>query len=1078
MICAACGFKNPGEFRFCGGCGTALGPADGAARLESHADSAAERRSITVLFCDLVGSTDLAERLDDESYRDVVRTYQGVATAAVERFGGKVAQHLGDGLMAYFGFPVANEEDPRRAVLAGLAICEAVPAANASARQPRDVELAVRIGIHTGQVIAGNIGAGEFREQLALGRTPNVAARVEGLAEPGAVLVSDDTWHLVRGFFDGHSLGPATLKGVARPVVLHRIVGTTSARTAFEAKRSGGLASMIGRSAELDRLNLAVASAIAGTGAAIGIRGEAGIGKSRLADAFRNAVASSGRARWLAGQCSPYDQGSAYAPLAPIVVGALGLGSAASASAAQVGESLSSLGIDGGEAVALLSAFLGIAPPTTDPLPPMTPLIRKERTLTLVADVVARRARQKPGVVFLEDLHWADPSTLEFLGLLAARAGALPLVLCVTFRPEFEAPWLPADAVVGLDRLTFEESRALATATARRQLPDQVYTLIHARTDGVPLFVEELTKVVVESGVLDDDRATDTAAWGAAIPGSLRDSLAARLDRLGPARRVAQLAAVIGRDFGRELLDAVSDAPSAVTDDALDRLVQAGLAFREGVPSQLRYTFKHALIRDAAYDSLLRPDRLQLHARVAAAIRDRFPHLRESRPDLVAHHMTEAGERAGAIPLWLEAGKRAMERSANVEAVGFLSRGIAAVDDVPEGPPRALQELELQMTLASAAMLAGGYGQPRVQQAYARAHALSSELGSPPQLFVVYFGLWMYYVVTADFARALEVCKDLARMAAQIGKPGYQVEALFCTAYTEYYMGRLRDAQGHFHEAIALESSVVDDAEFRLSPAGDDVRIHSRAFLGMTEWHLGLADRAVRTAEDGVRVAREIGYPYGVVWGLDSLGWVHVFRNDPDPAASVATEMIGISKERGFPFFVALGGLIVGWCAMRAGDVVTGLPIYEQSLAGLQMAGAHQSQTLFFSHLAAAYIGEGRLDDAERQITAALEAIERTGERAWEPEVHLARGALALARLQRGLGTMEDAAGAFADARTVARAQGAAGYTVRACLQAALMLPAGRERDEAIEELRAVLAEVDVASASPDIVAARALFAA
>jgi class 3 adenylate cyclase len=704
MKCQACGFANPDGFRFCGSCGIAL-LHETSAEMDAHA----ERRNITVVFCDLVGSTQLSEQLDDEAFRTVVRAYQSVATAAVEKFGGHVAQHLGDGLMAYFGYPVAHEEDPRRATLAALEICASLPAANEQIRRDHGVELAVRIGIHTGPAIAGDVGGGRFREQLALGRTPNVAARVQAAADPGTVLVSEDTWRLIHGFFDATDLGPTTLKGLATPMALYRIIAPTGARTAFDAARARGLAPLVGRAQEVQHLLDAFRAAAAGTGTTIGLRGEPGIGKSRLADAFRSAAEHAGAVSWLSGQCSPYDQSTAYGPLAAVVADALGIADrdTGEARGTKVRDGLAALQVERPDAVPLLCELLGAPAPDGLALAPMTPVLRKERTLGAMAELVARTASRGPTVVCVEDLHWADPSTLEFLALLAARTSALPMVLLLTARPEFEAPWLPATTVLSLERLPAEASRALAASVAQRQLPDRLSALIHARTDGIPLFVEELTKVIVESGVLDGERAADTAEWEAVIPGSLRDSIAARLDSLGPARRIAQLASVIGRDFGRDLLGIVADDDAHV-EAALERLLDAGLAYREGNVEPARYSFKHALVRDAAYESLLRSTRLELHGRVATAIRERFPELRESRPDLVAYHLTEAGARADAIPLWLQAGKGAMDRSANLEAAAFLSRGIAALEDVPESPTRVMQELELQMTLASASMLAGG----------------------------------------------------------------------------------------------------------------------------------------------------------------------------------------------------------------------------------------------------------------------------------------------------------------------------------------------------------------------------------
>jgi len=590
------------------------------------AQTDAERRQLTVMFCDLVGSTELTQRLDPEEYHELVRAYQSACGKVIAKYDGHVAQYLGDGLLVYFGYPRAHEDDAARAVSAGLDIVDALATLGTT-----DGPLSIRVGIHTGLVVVGDVGSGSTHEQLALGDTPNVAARLQGVAAPGTVLLSDRTRRLASGSFEYEDLGPQELKGISDPVRAWRAVAQSTVDNRFEAAHRDVLAPMVGRDAELRALRSAWQSACSGTGRAVMLSGEAGIGKSRILRALRDAVQGKDAVTWLY-QCSPYFTNTALYPIVDSLERRLRTGHENVPQDRL--ERLEQILLRYGRPVRdvnLVARLLSL--PAEERYGPLglSPQKQKEETLRALNDLIEAAAAASPLLLLFEDLHWGDPTTLELIGLLLGRLPRLRVLLVITHRPGFQSDWAgsPQIASLALDRLDSAQIETVATRVAGgKPLPIEIVQQIVGKTDGVPLFVEELTKVIVESELVKDagDRYVVAApAPALAIPSTLRDSLMARLDRLGPAKEVAQVGACIGREFGRHLLSLVCPIQSGNLDDALAHLVASQLAFRRESGTEERFMFKHALVQDAAYDSLLRSRRAEMHARLARALEQHFP---------------------------------------------------------------------------------------------------------------------------------------------------------------------------------------------------------------------------------------------------------------------------------------------------------------------------------------------------------------------------------------------------------------------------------------------------------------------
>ena len=655
----------------------------------------AERRQLTVLFCDLVDSTALSSQLDPEELRQVVQAYQATCAKVIARFEGHIAQYLGDGLLVYFGYPLAHEDDAQRAVRAGLGILEAMGQLHTSLGPEREVHLAVRLGIHTGLVVVGDVGDGARQEQLALGETPNLAARLQGIAAPNTLVISAATFQLLGGFFACQPLGTPPLKGLAQPLAVYRVLYESMARSRLEAASSTGWTPLVGREQEIGVLLERWAQVKDGLGQVVLLSGEAGIGKSRLVQVLTDQVAAEPRAWLTPCQCSPYYQNTALYPLIDLLERVALRFDREESPQQKVGKLegfLVQYGLPLAEAVPLFAALLSLPLPADYAPVTVSPEQQKQQTLHVLLTILLRIAAQQPVLFVMEDLHWVDPSTLELLSLLVDQGPTARILTLFTFRPDFSPPWTGRAHLTQLtvNRLPQRQAVEVIRQVAHgKVLPAEVVEQIVAKTDGVPLFVEELTKMVLESGLLqeqDERYALTGPLHPLAIPATLHDSLMARLDRLAAVKALAQLGATLGREFSYALLRAVAPWDEETVHQGLHQLVAAEFLYQRGVPPQATYTFKHALIQDVAYQSLLRSTRQQYHQRIAQALEAQFPETVATQPELVAQHYTAAGCTEQAVHYWQRAGQHASDRSAHLEAISHVTTGIELLKTLPETP--------------------------------------------------------------------------------------------------------------------------------------------------------------------------------------------------------------------------------------------------------------------------------------------------------------------------------------------------------------------------------------------------------
>ncbi|MBI3249263.1 MAG: AAA family ATPase [Deltaproteobacteria bacterium] len=962
------------------------------------------------MFCDLVGATALSAQLDPEDLRDVVWSYQQTCAAVIEHYEGHIAQYLGDGLLVYFGYPVAHEDDAARAVRAGLAIIaalqERVPSPLVGEGQGEGavgarhaVPLRVRIGIHTGPVVMGEMGGGAKREHLALGETPNIAARIQGQAAPDEVLISAATSRLVEDLFECEERGQSTLKGVAPPLTLYRVLKEGDARSRFQAAVRTGLTPLVGREHELGLLRECWERATQAAGQVVVLSGEPGIGKSRLVEALKETVEHEG-ARCFELRCSPYHQNSALAPAIEHLQQVLGfqrdespkekLRKLAAAWKGR-GEVTSPLQA---ETVALLASLLSLPHPDGHPVLTLSPQKQKEKTLAALVSWLLEETGQAPVCCVWEDLHWADPSTLELLTLFVAQVPTTRLLAVLTFRLEFTPPW---GAHSYLSQLTLSRlgcrhvETMVEQVTGGKDLPKEIVQQIVAKTDGVPLFVEELTKSVVESV-----GAQHAAPLHLGIPATLQDALMARLDRLGPAKEIAQLGATIGREFSYELLHAVSPLNEETLQHGLQQLVATELVYQRGLTPQASYIFKHALIQDTAYQSLLKSRRQQLHQQIAHVLEERFPETKEAQPELLAHHYTEAGLVEQAIPYWQNAGQRAVSRSAHAEAVSHLTRGLAVLKTLADTPERTLQELALQTMLGQVFVATKGFTAPEVERAYARARELCRQVGDTPQLVPVLWGLAELYRVRGELQTALEVAEQLLRLAQHGQDPVSLVLAHLACGTTLYLRGALVPALEHLEQAMALYNPTQHHAQAGL--ALHDAGVHCRCVAAATLWYLGYPDKARQRMREASTLAQGLAHSVTLA-AAATRAWatsVYQLRREVQDIHEQAEALMAFATKQGLPYYMAVGMMWQGWFRVQQGEGEAGIGQLRHGLTLYQATGARLYTAIRLGLLAEAYSKVGQAEEGLAVLAEALTMIDRTEERYHEAELYRLKGELTL----------------------------------------------------------------------------------
>ncbi len=988
----------------------------------------AERRQLTVLFCDLVGSTALSSQLDPEDMREVIGAYQKAVACEIGRLEGHVAKFMGDGVLAYFGWPRAHEDEPEQAVRAALAIVEAVRALSAPSGEP----LACRIGIATGLVVVGDlVGQGAAQEEAVVGATPNLAARLQSIADAGQVVLAQSTRRLLGNLFELEDLGTHDLKGIATPAQAWRVIAEHEAVSRFEALRGAQLAAFVGRRRELSLLLDCWERAKAGQGQVVLLSGEAGIGKSRIARALRERLAGESLAVITYG-CSPHHTNTALYPVTVLLERAAHLthDDPAATRLDKLEASLARGGRADAEKVRLLAALLGIETGRRYPPLALDAERRKQRTLEVLTRQLAEQAARQPVLALWEDVQWADPTTLELLGLMIEGLSALPVLMLVTFRPELDPPWKGLGHVTQLQlgRLDRRDCVDLiGRITGGKRLPAEVLEPILARTDGVPLFVEELTKTVLESGLIADsgDRyALVRPLPPLAIPATLHDSLMAQLDRLAPVKEVAQIAACIGRDFTRHLLSEVVGPPPSACDQALDELAKADL-IAPGPGAGPSYSFRHVLIRDIAYSSLVRPRRQELHARIARALRKCEPEICKARPELLAYHLTEAGELVEAVDQWLKAGRRATALSANREAIEHLSYGLELLKRLPDDQAHRQRALELLISRGPPQIVLYGAATREVAENYAEALALADTLPETRAHFAAHWGWWH---ISADHQEQEERGAYLLDLAARLRDNGLIMQAHHCQWATQLNLGHLHRCRQHVDTGLALYDAGAYEDEISLY-GGHDAKVCGLGNAAIVAWLLGDAALAERRIAEVLAWARRIGHVASQVHALESTSQVSFFARDPVTLRALATELMLLAAEHKFAGYHAKAKIYLGWVTAQDGDVAQGLDMAGEGLTKFREVST-SSDSPFFANIHAELLGMvGEVDAALAELQQTLDDMARGSLSLWLPELQRCYGELLVSR---GPASHAEAEAWFKRAMTSADDQGASALFERA----------------------------------------------
>jgi class 3 adenylate cyclase/predicted ATPase len=1023
------------------------------------AGAEAERRQLTVMFCDLAGSTALSERLDPEDLREVLRAYQKTCSAIVSRYDGHIAKYIGDGLLVYFGYPQAHEDDAQRAVRAGLEIVAHVAGLSGRFDKVPDLSLAAHLGIHTGLVVAGEMGAGHTREEMAIvGETPNLAARLEALAEPGTVLISDSTLALTEGLFVCEALGAQSLKGISKPVGVYRVVGETKARSRFEAAASRGLLPMVGRGQEMALLLDRWEQAKDGEGQVVLLSGEAGIGKSRIVRMLRDRVAAEDHVR-LRYQCSPYHTNSALHPIIDQLERVAGIGRADPPDT-KLGKLQALLAPSSSEpdvAVPLVAALLSVPVGDRFVLPQLSPEQQKERTLAALIDQTESLAAQRPLLITFEDAHWIDPTSKELLDLMVDQVQAIRALVVITHRPVFEAPWggRPHVTSLTLNRLGRRQSRTMVGAlTADKPLPEEVMDQILAKTDGVPLFVEELTRTVLEAGLLKEESDRYVLAGPLpplAIPATLHDSLIARLDRLPAIKEVAQTAAAIGREFSYRLLSEVSGTTAEALEDALGQLARAELVFRRGTPPQATYTFKHALVRDAAYESLLKSKRQELHRRIAEALERSFPERAEAEPELLAYHLCEAGSTEEAISYYRKAGERAAQRSANVEAMTHFERALDLLAMLPDSRKRDDAELDLRINLGPVLMAAKGYAAPQVDTCYTRARELAEKLGDAGRRFTVLYGFWQSRNISGRVSVAKQIADELVHLTERDIDTGRQLQAHHANWTSALCIGDLEGACAHTAAGIAVYDE-TRHRDHKFLYGAHDPAVCALGVKSVASWLSGRFEEVKPSMAESLALAEQLDHP-------TTSAVAHLFASvacylaeDFERAIEVGDAGVALCEESGLLTWRQMIGVVR---ARARTDTDCSDEIMElQRCIQAYRAGGHGIFWSWFMLLSAeAYWQAGDLDRAAADLERARAHSLENGESWFDAELQRLEGELILGRAAEDVAA---AAAKFHKAKKIAAAQNAKSLELRAATSLARLW-----RDQGrIAEARSELAPV------------------
>lgn len=1035
-----------------------------------------EQRFLTLMLCELVDAAELSTNLDPEDLREVIAAFENTCEQIVNPLGGQVVRLMGHSISVYFGYPQADEHDAERTVRAALEISAAVGQLSFSS----DFKLQTRISIASGRVVVSKrVRKDGMTEEAITGEIPHVVTALQTVAEPDTILITESTKALLGALFEYKELGKRKLDGFDTPLQIWRVIRERPVQDRFEATRAtSGLTPLVGREEEIALLMRRWQRANVGAGQIVVVAGEPGIGKSRLIQALREQLAGEPH-KPVSFFCSPYHQESALFPVIRQLEHAASFAreDPPTVRLDKLEALLTQATDDLTNVVPFIGALLSVPTETRYPALNLTPLRQKAKTLEVLESQLTGLAKRQPILMIFENLHWSDPTTRDLVGRLVELVQALPVLIIITHRPGMAMPWMgePNVTSVVLKRLSRHESETLvAELTHGKDLPQDVLAQIVSKGDGIPLFLEELTKNMLEAGVLNDqgDRYTlkrSLAAVG--IPNTLYDLLLARLDRLGPAKAVAQQAAVIGRRFSYALLSAVALLEERALLTALAKLTDAELVYAHGVPPQASYSFKHALVQDAAYASLLRADRETLHARIARTLEEQFPETKETEPEVLAYHYAGAGLKPQAVSYWQFAGERAVQRSSNIEAIAYFTKALDLLRTLPQTAENREQELKLQIPLGRAWILTEGYAAPEVESAYARARDLCEQIGDVYQLFLVLLGLWQMYISRQELQLASNTGERLLPLARSQKNSDFALEAYVAQSITLHVQGAFDEALAHANEAIIL----YDPKEHRGHALrfGQDTSVIGRIMSSWPLWCLGYSDQALSKMREALGIARELAHPYSRAMALYCSAWLHQYRREVDAARKHAEQAMMLSSEQGFAWPLAFATILHGWALAEGGEIKSGAGEIREGLATLEKMGVRLWQPHMQAILATACVRAGQADEAFALLTHALDTTSRTGEQEYLAELYRQMGEVALQRAADQASAEAEAC--FSQAIEIARRQQAKSWELRAAVNLAWLWHDQGKSDQACGMLVPVYDWFTEGFDTPDLQDAKAL---
>ena len=1023
--------------------------------MATASSSYGERRQLTVVFSDIVGSTELSAQLDPEDWHGIISQYHQTAASVVKRFGGHVAQYLGDGVLILFGYPKAHENDAEQAVRAGLELIEKIKSLNDSFEAQFGKRISVRVGIHTGEVMVRQEGGDSGN---IFGETPNIASRIQSMSDADTVCISAATQRLVAGFFIVEDLGPHILKGAQEPMQLYRVERSSGVRSRLHAAAMASLTPFVGREKERNLLMNRWMQVQKGRGQLVMITGEAGIGKSRLLQQYKEDLGGIPHT-WVEGESSPYEQDTPFAPTLDLIENAFQwtAETPTEKKLEDLERSFSLVGVDPAQSVPLMAALLGFTiPPGKYPPILLSPEQQRLHLLQTLVDWVIGTARLQPTVLVIEDLHYADPSTLEEFVMLGEQIENAPVMLLFTARPRFEPPWPTRSfhTLIPLNRLDAESVREMIGNLLGRLIPAETLVSLVDRADGNPLFAEELSQTMAGSRAI--------ASLAQQIPSTLQDLLMARLDYLGSIKEIAQIGSVLGRAFSYSLLSAIAGQPENDLQKALAQLTESGLVFSEKSASDTTYTFKHALVQEAAYGSLLKSRRRELHRVVAKALDEKFPELAKQRPELIAHHLTEAGEIEKAIDAWQTAGEFAMARAALAEANQHYNKALRMLKTLPDTADRSQMELPIQMALGSILQATKGFGSEEARQPFTRAREIAAQLGESPQFFFILLGLWSTANSRSEIKASREISNELGKIAERDKTPMLEVWAHMTQAMDAYALGEFSNVGKHIGQVYAY----YNKDEHSWAPF--DPMITISGHTSYTLWQLGFPDQALKNAEEQLQMARELASANVAMARMTTCN-LAIYLWDAEALLSAANDMLAIGEQEQLPSFHGWGTMYKGIALILQNNNEEGIAFLSKGIGEYLGSGTHSSLGWYLSRLAIGYAQAGDLEQAIKTIEDAFGAAPE--EKMHLPEFHRLRGDFLWAKKE----DLELVEQDYRQAIAYSREFDALSQELRAVTRLGRLLQSEERSEEAYALLAPVYAKFTEGFGTRDLIQAKAL---